>query len=102
MDEDVIERLSRDPRYHALVRRRSVFGWTLAALVFAAFTGFTLLIAFNKPLLARPIGDGVTSLGVPIGMGLILFAVALTALYVARCNGAYDREMADLLKEARA
>ena len=44
------------------------------------------LIAFDKSFLARPIGGGVTSLGIPVGVGLILLAILLTGLYVRRAK----------------
>ncbi|WCT74332.1 DUF485 domain-containing protein [Sphingomonas naphthae] len=101
-DEQAIARVRSDPRYAALVRRRSRLGWALAALMVAAFLGYILLIAFDKALLAAPIGAGVTSVGIPVGFGLILLAVALTGLYVARANGRYDAELAAILADARA
>jgi uncharacterized membrane protein (DUF485 family) len=41
----------------------------------------------------------VTSLGVPIGMGVILFTVIVTAVYVKRANGEFDQLTRELLKE---
>lgn len=79
-----------DPRYQRLIRRRGRFTWTLTAIMLAAYYGYILLIAFDKPVLARPIGGGVTSLGIPIGVGLILLAIVLTGLYVRRANREYD------------
>ena len=102
MNDEIIGRIKRDPRYHALVRRRSRFGWAMAAIIFCAFVGFTAVIAFDKALLAAPIGAGVTSLGIPIGLGLIVFAILLTGLYVLRANREFDPEMAAILKDAGA
>lgn len=102
MDDPVAERLERDPRYLALVRDRSRFAWTLSIVMFAAFLGYIGLIAFDKAALATPIGGGVTSLGIPAGIGLILFAVLLTGLYVWRANRVYDRRMAEILEAHQA
>lgn len=79
-----------DPRYQRLVRRRGRFTWALTAIMLAAYFGYILLIAFDKELLARPIGRGVTSLGIPVGVGIILLAILLTGLYVRRANKEYD------------
>ncbi len=100
MEEDVITRVKRDSRYHALVARRSRFGWIMSAMMFAVFVGFTLLVAFDKALLAAPIGAGVTSIGIPLGLGVIAVAILLTGIYVARANRVYDREMAEILTDA--
>ena len=42
------------------------------------------------------------SLGIPIGFGVILFAVALTGIYVHRANREFDAEVARLVAEFRA
>ena len=79
-----------DPRYQQLVRRRGRFTLILTIIMLVAYFGYVALIAFDKPLLARPIGGGVTSLGIPVGVGLILLAILLTGFYVRRANKAYD------------
>ena len=58
------------------------------------------LIAFDKEFLARPIGSGVTTLGIPIAFGVIVFTIAITGLYVRRANSEYDRLTAQLLEDA--
>jgi len=79
-----------DPRYQRLVQRRGRFTWTLSIVMLAAYFGYIALVAFDKSFLARPIGSGVTSLGIPVGVGLILLAILLTGLYVRRANKDYD------------
>lgn len=89
-DSERLARVAADPRYLALVRQRGRFTWTLTAVMLIAYFGFILLIAFDKDLLARPVGAGVTSLGIPVGLGVILLAIGLTGLYVRRANRDYD------------
>lgn len=79
-----------DPRYQELVRRRGRFTWALSVIMLIAYFGYIALVAFDKSLLARSIGSGVTSLGIPVGVGLILLAILLTWLYVRRANKEYD------------
>ena len=79
-----------DPRYQRLVKRRGRFTWTLSIVMLVAYFGYVALIAFDKALLARPIGGGVTSLGIPVGVGIILLAILLTGLYVRQANKEYD------------
>jgi uncharacterized membrane protein (DUF485 family) len=79
-----------DPRYQQLVRRRGRFTLVLTIVMLIAYFGYVALVAFDKAFLARPIGGGVTSLGIPVGVGLILLAILLTGLYVRRANRNYD------------
>lgn len=99
MTDPVIEKIQRHPKYLELRSKRSSFGWVLTVLMLIVFFGYISLIAFNKPFLAQPIGAGVTSLGIPIGMGVIVFTVLITAFYVRRANSEFDDLTADILKD---
>jgi uncharacterized membrane protein (DUF485 family) len=54
------------------------------------YYGFILLVAFNKPFLATRLGQGVMTIGIPIGLGVIVFTIAITAIYVRRANREFD------------
>lgn len=99
-DEAVlIAAVAADPRYMTLVKHRARLGWWLSAMIFLAFLGYLLLIAFDKALLGTPVAGGVTSIGIPVGLGVILLAIALTAAYVAYGNRHFDAAMAQILKD---
>ena len=57
------------------------------------------MIAFDKAFLAKPIGAGVTTLGIPLGMGVIVFTILITGIYVRRANNEYDALTAEILKD---
>jgi uncharacterized membrane protein (DUF485 family) len=90
MDDDLVRRIAAHPDYIALKAKRSRFGWTLAVMMLIVYYGFILLVAFNKPFLAQRLGDGVMTIGMPIGLGVILFTVIITVIYVRRANAEYD------------
>jgi uncharacterized membrane protein (DUF485 family) len=56
-----------------------------------AYYGFILLVAFDKPFLARKLGSGVTTVGMPLGVAVIVFTIVITWIYVRRANGEFDR-----------
>lgn len=93
-------RIAADPRYQDLLKRRSRFTWLLSSIMLVAFFSYILLIAFDKPFLAQPIGNGTTSLGIPIGLGLILLGILLTGIYVRRANREFDPMVAAIREEA--
>ena len=99
MNAELLARIQANPKYQALKDRRTKFGWTLTVIMLIAYFGYIGLIAFDKAFLARPIGSGVTSLGIPVGIGLILFTVLLTGIYVWRANGEYDRLTREIIEE---
>ncbi|BBD96580.1 DUF485 domain-containing protein [Sphingobium amiense] len=98
-EDAMVAAVAADPRYIALVARRARLGWMLSAVIFFAFVAYLLLIAFDRALLGAPIGDGVTSVGIPVGLGLILLAIVLTGVYVAHANRHHDAQMAAILKD---
>ena len=100
MQDPVVARIEANPKYQALKRKRGGFGWLLTILMLLAYYGFIGLIAFDKEFLAKPIGAGVTTLGIPIAFGVIVFTIAITGLYVRRANSAYDRLTAEILEES--
>ena len=100
MSDSIVARIEANPKYHELRRRRNAFGWTLSVLMLVVYFGYIALIAFNKPFLAQPIGNGVTTLGIPIGMAVIIFTIVITGIYVRRANGEYDKLTAEILEEA--
>ena len=78
--------------------------WRLAILLTAIMTvvyvGFILLIAFNKPLLGTVLVPGL-SLGILLGVLVIVTAWALIVIYVKWTNDHYDSAVADMQTERR-
>lgn len=100
MADPIVEKIQRNPKYQALKSRRNKLGWTLAILMWIVYYGYIGLIAFDKEFLARPMGSGVTTLGIPIGMGVIVFTVAIVVYYVNRANNEFDSITREILEEA--
>ena len=98
--DTMVARIEANPKYHELKRKRNGFGWMLTVLMLVVYYGYIALIAFNKPFLAQPIGNGVTTLGVPLGFGVIVFTIVITGIYVRRANGRYDALTQAILKDA--
>ncbi len=67
----------------------------LTAVMMAVYFGFILLVAFNKPLLGQPVARGL-SLGMLLGVSVILVAWVLTVVYVHWANTHYDASLRKL------
>jgi len=99
MQDDLVQRIANHPQYQELKAKRSRFGWWLTAAMMIVYYGFILLVAFNKEFLAQRLGDGVTTVGMPIGLAVILFTIAITGIYVRRANSEFD-ELTEQIKKA--
>ena len=90
MDKKLVDRILADPNYQLLKERRSRLGWWLTAAMLVVYYGFILLIAFEKQVLAARIGTGVMTWGIPVGFGVIIFTILITAYYVLKANSEFD------------
>ena len=100
MSDPVVDKILKNPKYQELQSKRNGFGVLLSILMLIVYYGYIALIAFNKPFLAQPLGAGVTTIGVPIGMAVIVFTVVITGIYVRRANGEFDELTKEILKDA--
>jgi len=100
--DPVTARILADPRYQELKTKRSRFGGWLTLAMLVVYYGFILLVAFNKPFLATRLGAGVTTIGMPIGLAVIVFTVVITGIYVQRANREYDTLSDAIAKAALA
>jgi len=98
MEVDLARRIAAHPKYRELKAKRTSFGWWLTLAMMVVYYGFILLVAFNKEFLAQRIGSGVMTVGIPIGFGVIVFTVVITAIYVKRANREFDDLTADIAK----
>jgi uncharacterized membrane protein (DUF485 family) len=78
--------------FKALVKKRWTVSFVMLVLLFASYYGYILLIAMDKPLVVRKVGQ-VTTLAIPLGLLSIVAAWILTGVYVWWANRKYDPEV---------
>ncbi len=83
-----------DPELVALVKRKAALSRLLSFIMFGAYFGYMTLLAFKPEVLSSRVG--AATLGIPLGIGLIVLAWILTGIYVRWANGAYDSAVARL------
>jgi len=102
MSNPRLDRIRQDPRFLRLCQSRSRLAWTLSAIILAVYVGFLLLVAFDGDFLAAPlVAGGVTTVGIVVGVGVILCAIVLTAIYVWKANTVFDEMTRQLLEDSQ-
>lgn len=102
MTDSATEKIQRNPVYQELRRKRNRLGFVLTLLMLVVYYGYVALIAFDKELLAKPLSStGVTTLGIPIALFVIVFTVAITLFYIRRANNEFDQLTQQILKDAQ-
>ena len=102
MSADLYEQVKQDPRFTELAQRRAWWAWGLSTVILLMYFAFILLIAFAPSVLAKPIAAGsVITIGIPLGVVIILTAFLLTGVYVHQANTRFDalnQQIKDSLK----
>ncbi len=96
--------LIESPEFRALVKTRWSVSVALLSLLFVGYYGYILLVATCPAFVARRLSDApdaVTNLGLVLGIGTLVFAWILTAVYVVWANRAYDPEVQRLKGQLR-
>jgi uncharacterized membrane protein (DUF485 family) len=96
-----LESIQNNPKYKQLVAERSSLARTLTIAMIVIYFGFILLVAYAPGFLGASLTDGVTTVGILVGLLVIILAFALTGFYVSRANGEYDALTEQIVRESQ-
>jgi uncharacterized membrane protein (DUF485 family) len=91
----------QDPEFRMMARRKNMVSLALTIIMVVVYFGFIALLAWGKEIIGRPIGGGIT-LGIPIGIGVIVLAWVLTGIYVRWANASYDDMVARIKQKVES
>lgn len=94
-------KIRKNPKFAELVAQRGALARNLTILMFVFYFGFILLVAFGKGFLGMPLGGGVTTVGIPLGVFVIVSAFILTGIYVAKANTTFDNLNRQIIEESK-
>ena len=89
MDATTQSRIENDPNYLKLVSERKSLGWTLTVITLVMYYGYIAIVAFAPSVIAIPLAGSIT-VGIVLGVAIILASILLTGFYVLRANSEYD------------
>lgn len=99
MDTGSLSRITNLPEYQELLKKRRQINTPIMVTILVSYFGFILLLAYEPRLhfLSQRIGDGVTTLGICLGVAIMLLTFALTGFYIFQT----DKKVSDLLEKIR-
>jgi uncharacterized membrane protein (DUF485 family) len=86
-----------DPDFLELSSKRNSMSLVLTVIELAVYYGFIFLIAFGRDFLAKDLMPNVT-VGIALGLGVIVLSCVLTGIYVRWANNKYDA-LVDKIKD---
>ena len=91
MNKETVEGIQNDPNYKELLSKRTGFAWTLSIIMLVVYYSYILVIAFKKEALHTPVSEGaLMTVGMPIGVAIIVFSFIMAGIYVRRANSEFD------------
>lgn len=91
MKKEILE----SSEFKEIVKSKNSVSLILTALELILYFGFVLLIAYNKEFLGQKIYGPVT-IGIPVGIGVIVLSWVLTGIYVLWSNKSYDERVSKM------
>ena len=102
MDQSQVEQILRNPKFQKMVKKKSTLSWTLTIIMLVLYVGFMLLVGYNKEFLMSSFSGGVTTWGIPLGLGIIVLSFLLCGVYSFIANSTLDQLSEEALKEVEA
>jgi len=94
------KKIINDQDFRSLIRKKSYVSWLLSAITLLTYFSFILLVAFFPEVLGHKISDeSIITIGIPIGVSIILLAFASTGIYVFIANKEFDQIERVILKK---
>ena len=102
MDERQVEQILQNPKFKEMVAKKSCLSWTLTAIMLFVYVGFMLLVGYNKEFLMSSVSGGVTTWGIPLGLGIIVLSFILCGVYSYIANNKLDQLTEEAMREVEA
>lgn len=102
MDQQTAHRVLMHPEFQKMARKKAALGWGFSALMLFVYVVFILFIGFSPESFGVPVSPGsVTTWGIYVGLFVIVFAFAITGIYVHKANGEFEKMTRNVVDEVR-
>ena len=102
MEPVAYAKIRRNPKFVELVSQRNRLARILTIAMLVIYLGFILLVAFGRSFLGTPLSEGsVMTIGIPVGLFVIVSAFVLTGIYVSKANTTFDDLNGQILGESK-
>tara|TARA_B100001123_G_C14335130_1_gene640762 strand:- start:173 stop:481 length:309 start_codon:yes stop_codon:yes gene_type:complete len=94
------KKIIKSEDFKLLVKKKSFISWLLSSIILLTYFSFILLIAFFPEILGMKISNkSIITIGIPIGVSIILLAFLSTGIYVFIANKKLDLIEKKILKK---
>lgn len=86
-----VKAILNNPDFQQMARKKSSLSNVFSLLTVVMYAAYILMLGLNPKFFATPVSEGsVTTVGIYLGLGVILFSIIATAIYIHKANGEFD------------
>ena len=101
--QEIYKKIRNHPDFLNLVQTRKRISWLLTTIIIFCYFTFIIIIAFAPNIFSQKIySDSVITLGIIIGLLIILLSIFLTGIYVYIANKKLDEINNKVIKKITA
>ncbi|AXI01628.1 DUF485 domain-containing protein [Aquirhabdus parva] len=101
METDRVKNIIQNPKFQQLVQKKSRLSWSLSIIMLFIYFGYIYLVSYHPAFVHQSLDGGATTIGIPLGIAVIVSAFVLCGIYVWRANGEFDRLTQEVLEEIK-
>ena len=102
MRSNLKKKIINSNEFRSLVKKKSFVRWVLSTITLLTYFSFILLVAFFPEILGIKISkNSVITIGIPIGVSIIILAFISTGIYVLIANKEFDQKEKKILKKIK-
>lgn len=99
-ERELAQRVLSHPKFKAMEKQKSILGWSFSAVMFFVYVAFIWTIGTSPQTLGAKVSEGsIITLGIYMGVAMIIFAFLITLVYVWLANGKYEDMTQEVVKE---
>ena len=87
-----VDAILSHPEFQKMVRQKAILCWSFTAVIVAVYVAYIWVIGSNPALFAQKVSaNGVTTVGIYVGIFVIVFSFVITLVYIILANGYFER-----------
>ena len=103
MEKNIAQQVLNNPKFQKMAKTKRMYCWSFSILMFVIYVIYILYIGASPESFGTPVAEGkTTTIGIYIGLFVILFAISITGIYVRQANGPLEEITQEVVREVTA
>ena len=103
MEQNIAQQVLNNPKFQKMAKTKRMYCWSFSILMFVIYVIYILYIGASPESFGTPVAEGkTTTIGIYIGLFVILFAISITGIYVRQANGPLEEITQEVVREVTA